>query len=48
MKAPSLLMLLLAASTAKASFYDNPKVEVPPEGGTPIEELKAKWGSDVS
>jgi hypothetical protein len=41
---------LLAVTTVEVegSFYDNPKVEQPPEGGTPIEELKAKWGSDVS
>jgi hypothetical protein len=29
-----------------ASFYDNPKVEQPPKGGSPLEELQAKWSSD--
>jgi hypothetical protein len=48
MKLPSLFAICLAALAVEGSFYDNPKVEVPSEGGTPIEELKAKWGSDVS
>ncbi len=32
---------------ATCSFYDNPEVELPPEGGTPLDELKAKWDSEV-
>jgi hypothetical protein len=50
MRVLSWFAAFLAVTTVEVegSFYDNPKVEQPPEGGTPIEELKAKWGSDVS
>lgn len=40
-------LLALLCST-HASFYDNPTLEFPPEGGTSIEELERKWGTDVS
>ena len=39
---------LFLSRLAQCSFYDNPEVELPPEGGTPLDELKAKWDSEVS
>lgn len=41
------LAIALLARLATCSFYDNPEVELPPEGGTPLDELKAKWDSEV-
>lgn len=35
--------LALVTSLVNASFYDNPELDVPPEGGTPLDELKDKW-----
>ena len=40
--------LLASGRFAHASFYDNPELELPPDGGTPLEELKEKWDTDVS
>src|SRR5882757_32644 len=48
MLSQSLVPLLLTLPTTLASFYDNPEVEIPPETGSPLEELKAKWDFDVS
>lgn len=44
----SLFVVLQLFSLTSASFYDNPSLELPPEEGTPLEELKLKWGTDVS
>ncbi len=44
----SLLSLFLLSQLATCSFYDNPPVELPPDGGTPLEELRARWDADVS
>ena len=43
------LHIILAGlvALAQASFYDNPELDPIPEGGTPLEELQAKWGADV-
>lgn len=43
----SLLSLILSSRLVSSSFYDNPKLELPPEGGTPLDELKAKWDLEV-
>ncbi|EHY60118.1 hypothetical protein HRR83_006478 [Exophiala dermatitidis] len=40
------LSLLFLAPFTGASFYDNPKLDLPSESGTPLEELKAKWDTD--
>lgn len=42
----SLLTLALTASCVDASFYDNPEVDLPPESGTPLDELNAKWSME--
>ena len=41
-----LLPLLCLPSITHASFYDNPPVLPIPEGGTPLNTLKARWDSD--
>ena len=41
-----ILFLLAILRLTKASFYDNPPLELP-EGKTPLEELEKKWGTDV-
>ncbi|KIX98482.1 uncharacterized protein Z520_05783 [Fonsecaea multimorphosa CBS 102226] len=42
----SLCILLPLLPLAHSSFYDNPDLEIPPEGGSPLDELKAKWDFD--
>jgi hypothetical protein len=42
------LSLLFLLPFAQASFYDNPEFDLPPESGTPLDELQAKYGTDVS
>ena len=42
------LFTLFLASLTTASFYDNPELDLPPKGGTPLDELKAKWEAEVS
>jgi hypothetical protein len=44
----TLLSLSLVFRLATCSFYDNPPVDLPPDGGTPLEELRARWDADVS
>lgn len=44
----SLLFLVAVVRLSRASFYDNPSLELPPAGGTPLDELEKKWGTDVS
>ncbi|KEF52186.1 agmatinase [Exophiala aquamarina CBS 119918] len=41
-----LIASTLFASSTLASFYDNPEWDLPQAGGTPLEELKAKWDFD--
>lgn len=48
MLSSSLLSLLALVPFTRASFYDNPEFDLPPESGTPLDELKAKWDTDVS
>lgn len=42
----SILLSLVKADSADCSFYDDPLPQIP-EGGTPKEELDAKWGAEV-
>ena len=42
----SIVFLLALIRLSRASFYDNPKAVIP-EGGTPVDELERKWGTDV-
>ncbi|KIW98660.1 agmatinase [Cladophialophora bantiana CBS 173.52] len=42
----SLSILLSLLPFAHSSFYDNPELEIPPESGSPLEDLKAKWDFD--
>lgn len=44
----SVLFLVAVVRLSRASFYDNPALELPPAGGTPLDELEKKWGTDVS
>lgn len=44
----ALSLSLLLLPFASSSFYDNPEFDLPPEAGTPLDELKAKWDFDVS
>jgi len=44
----SLIFLFALLRLSRASFYDNPPLELPVEGGAPVEELERKWGTDVS
>lgn len=44
----SVLASALFVSHTLCSFYDNPELELPPAGGTPLDELKEKWDFDVS
>ncbi|OAP61830.1 agmatinase [Fonsecaea erecta] len=39
-------ILLPLLPVAHSSFYDNPELEIPPESGSPLDELKAKWDFD--
>lgn len=41
----SVVFILALIRLTRASFYDNPPAEIP-EGGTPIDELERKWGTD--
>ncbi|KAK5946669.1 hypothetical protein PMZ80_000812 [Knufia obscura] len=40
------LFLLALLRLSRASFYDNPPLELPPAEGTPLDELERKWGTD--
>lgn len=40
-------ILLTIGQLAVSSFHDNPKIELPPSSGPPLDELKAKWDTDV-
>lgn len=40
------VVLLALLRLAGASFYDNPPLQLPPEGGTSQKELEQKWGTD--
>ncbi|KAK5078722.1 hypothetical protein LTS08_006312 [Lithohypha guttulata] len=44
--AHSIISFCTIFTSARASFYDNPTFELPPDGGTPIDELEKKWGTD--
>ena len=42
-----LALAIRGPANVKASFYDNPELDLPAPDGTPVEELEAKWGFEV-